>query len=64
MSANILLAKTNLLAKHNEMECGGKLCPQESEYFLNNNLIYYTCLPLSSKYFKIIVIKDIAQFQL
>lgn len=64
MSANISLAKASHTIKLDSVGWGNIFCSQGNIYLLNNNLNCYTLLALSSKYSKIIVIKDRSQFRL
>lgn len=64
MSANISLAKASHTIKPDSVGWGNISCSQGNIYLLNNNLNCYTLLALSSKYSKIIVIKDRSQFRL
>lgn len=64
MSANISLAKASHMIKLDSVGWGNIFCSQGNIYLLNNNLNCYTLLALSSKYSKIIVIKDRSQFRL
>lgn len=64
MSANISLAKASHTIKLDSVGWGNIFCSQGNIYLLNNNLNCYTLFALSSKYSKIIVIKDRSQFRL